>query len=304
MTLRRIPFAPGDTEAVVAFCVANGSLFDGALIRRLVLELASAPQGVFVLADDAGPVLVASLIDRGENAADTAMLEILGVSGIGPAVPREAFAELVIAPAVAFARAGVRSAIHIPLVKDCARIEGAAEVLRTAGFAPRYDYLTMRRPATAAPPPPPSPLPAGWRWETVDAARVDAARVDVVHAALHEAFRDSPSFMLSPLPLFRRAVASGVSTWRALLDGEEVAGLVQLAAARCHELRTVARRPAWRGRGLGPRLVAEGLRLLHEHGARDVELSVEAPNERAWDLYRRFGFEIEARSPVFALTLR
>ena len=276
---------------MVAFCVANGP-FDGALIRRLVLELASDPQGVFVLADDAGPVLVASLIDRGENGADAAMLEVIGVSGIGPAVPREAFAELVIAPAVAFARAGVRSAIHLPLVKDWARVEGAAEVLRAAGFAPQYDYLTMRRPATAAPPPPPAPLPAGWRWETVDATRADAAGVDAAHAALHEAFRDSPSFMLSPLPLFRRAVASGASLFRALLDGEELAGLVQVAtAARDHELRTVARRPAWRGRGLGPRLVAEGLRLLHEHAARDVELSVEAPNERAWTLYRRFGFE-------------
>ncbi len=302
MTLRRIPFAPGDADALVAFCVANGSLLDGVVVRRVLLELTSAPQGVFVLADGAGPVLVASLIDRGENAADTAMLEVLG---IGPAVPREAFAELVIAPAVAFARAGVRRAIHLLLHQGCARIDGAAEVLRAAGFALQYDYLTMRRPATAPPPPPPAPLPDGWRWETVDAARGDAAGVDAVHAALLEAFRDSPSFMLSPLPLLRRAVASGASLWRALLDGEELAGLVQVAAAtRDHEVRTVARRPAWRGRGLGPRLVAEGLRLLHDHGARDVELSVEAPNERAWDLYGRFGFEIAARSPVFVLTLR
>ena len=297
MTVRRIPFMAGDAEALVAFCVANGSPFDGAVVRRLMVDLTSGPEGVFVLADDAGPVLVASLFDRGENAADAAMLEILG---IGAAVPRAAFAELVIAPAVAFARAGVRRAIHLLLHQDCARIAGAEEVLRTAGFAPGYDYLTMRRPATAAPPPPPAPLPDGWRWETVGAAHVDAA-----HAALHEAFRDSPSFSLSPLPLFRQLVASGTSLFRALLDGEELAGLVQVAAAaRDHELRTVARRPAWRGRGLGPRLVAEALRLLREHGPRDVELSVEAPNERAWALYQRFGFEIETRSPVFTLTLR
>jgi len=301
MAVRRVGFTAGDAEALVAFCVANGSPFDGTVVRRLMVDLTSGPEGVFVLADDAGPVLVASLFDRGENAADAAMLEILGVSGIGAAVPREAFAELVIAPAVAFARAGVRRAIQLLLHPACGRIAGAEEVLRTAGFAPGYDYLTMRRPATAAPPPPPAPLPDGWRWETVGAAHVDTA-----HAALLEAFRDSPSFSLSPLPLFRQLVASGTSLFRALLDGEELAGLIQVAApaARDHELRTVARRPAWRGRGLGPRLVAEALRLLREQGPRDVELSVEAPNERAWALYHRFGFEIETRSPVFTLTLR
>ena len=70
------------------------------------------------------------------------------------------------------------------------------------------------------------------------------------------------------------------------------------------ELRIVGRLPAYRGRGLGPRLVAEGLRLLAEAGAGDVDLQVEADNERALDLYRRFGFEVVARTPVFALALR
>jgi ribosomal protein S18 acetylase RimI-like enzyme len=297
MPFRRVPFAAADADGLVAFCVANGSPFDGAIARRLMLELTTGPEGVFVLAGDAGPALVAALFDRGENAAGAAMLEILGV---GQAVPGEAFRELVIEPAIAFARAGVRRAVHVPLPHACARIDGAEAILRDAGFAPAYDSLTMRRPATAPPPPPAGPLPDGWRWEALAGARVDAA-----HAALHEAFRDSPSFTLSPLPLFRPSVASGASRWRALLDGEELAGLVQVSAPPAsHELRTVARRPAWRGRGLGPRLVAEGLRLLRDDGARDVELSVDAPNERAWALYHRFGFEIAARAPVFALALR
>jgi ribosomal protein S18 acetylase RimI-like enzyme len=49
--------------------------------------------------------------------------------------------------------------------------------------------------------------------------------------------------------------------------------------------------------------VAEGLQLLREGGAVDVDLSVEAKNERALDLYRRFGFEVTTRAAVFALTL-
>ncbi len=295
---RRISFEPGDLDALIAFCVASGSPFDAAVIRRLIVDLTSDPAGVFVVADDAGPVLVASLFDRGENGADAAMLEILG---IGAAVSREAFAELVVTPAIAFGRAGVRRAVHLPLQHaGCARIEGAEGVLRAAGFAPTYDFFTMRRPATAPLPGAAEVLPPGWRWQALE-----GGLVDVAHAALTEIFRDSASFTLSPLPLFRRAVASGASTFRALVDGDEIAGLVQVAAHETlHELRTIGRRPAYRGRGLGARLVTEGLRLLGEHGARAVELTVEAPNERALALYRRFAFDVVDRTPVFAMTLR
>ena len=43
-------------------------------------------------------------------------------------------------------------------------------------------------------------------------------------------------------------------------------------------------------RGLGTRLLGAGLRHLREIGATDVDLYVEADNERALSLYRRYGF--------------
>jgi ribosomal protein S18 acetylase RimI-like enzyme len=70
------------------------------------------------------------------------------------------------------------------------------------------------------------------------------------------------------------------------------------------KIRIVGRAPAYRGRGIGPRLIAEGLRLLRAGGAGDVDLDVETENERALELYRRFGFEVVTRTPAFALTLR
>ena len=104
-------------------------------------------------------------------------------------------------------------------------------------------------------------------------------------------------------------MASGAVRWHVLLDGDRLAGLVQIALHGAGdgsrgEVRTVGRVPTYRGRGLGPRLVAEGLRLLRADGAGDIDLAVEADNERALDLYRRFGFEVCRRTPVFALTLR
>ena len=93
--------------------------------------------------------------------------------------------------------------------------------------------------------------------------------------------------------------------WRVLLDGGRIAGLVRAVPHGARgELRIVGRVPAYRGRGLGPRLVAEGLRLLAEAGAGDVDLRWRPTMNARLDLYRRFGFEVVARTPVFALALR
>jgi ribosomal protein S18 acetylase RimI-like enzyme len=90
-----------------------------------------------------------------------------------------------------------------------------------------------------------------------------------------------------------------------LLDGDRIAGLLQIVAhGRSGELRVLGRAPAYRGAGLGPRLVAEGLRLLRAAGVGDVSLMVEALNEDALALYRRFDFLVVERVPTFALALR
>jgi ribosomal protein S18 acetylase RimI-like enzyme len=47
-----------------------------------------------------------------------------------------------------------------------------------------------------------------------------------------------------------------------------------------------------RGTGLAERLVAAGLRWLHEHGVQRIEATVAAPNGRAISFYRRLGFAI------------
>jgi ribosomal protein S18 acetylase RimI-like enzyme len=296
-----MPFAPGDVDAVVAFCVAHGGLYDAALTRLLVLELTSDPAGVIVIGDDDGPALVATVVDRARNGADAASLETLGVRAPIAAAP---FARLVIEPAVAFARAGERRALHVALPPALMPATGAEQALRDVGFAHAYDTFAMRRAGSAPAPASPEPLPAGWSWAALDGSRVDEA-----HAALVEIFRDAPSTNLRPLEDFREAVVSGTSRWYVLLDGDRLAGLAQIAlhgagGAIRGEVRTIGRVPTYRGRGLGPHLVAEGLRLLRADGAGDVDLMVEADNERALDLYRRFAFELVARTPVFALALR
>jgi ribosomal protein S18 acetylase RimI-like enzyme len=294
--LRRLSFRPDAADDVVAFCVPNGSRYDAGLVRRLLLQMTSDPSGVFVLADDEGPALVATVIDRTQNGPNAANLEILGARGPMPAAT---FSRLVLEPAVAFARAGVRTALHVDLHACLSRVQGAEPALREAGFAHLHDSFSMRRPADAAPPDPPPPLPAGWRWDPLDAPRVEAA-----HAALMETFRHSAGTNLAPLPEFRQWVASRATLWRVLLDGESVAGLVQVAPHGIRgEVRTLGRLPRYRGQGLGQRLLAEAVRLLGESGAWELELEVEARNEQALVLYRRFGFAVAARTATLALKL-
>jgi ribosomal protein S18 acetylase RimI-like enzyme len=297
-SFRRQAFAAGDADALAAFCVAQGGPYDAGLVKQLLRELTSDPAGVVVLHDADGLALVATVIDRVRNGADAASLETLGVR---VPVPAGIFTRLVLEPAVAFARSGERRALHVPLQPSRLPTTDAQRVLRAAGFERAYDTFEMRRPASAPPPPAPDPLPAGWRWTQLDGARVDEA-----HAALVAMFRDAPATNIIPVEDFRTAVASAAARWRALLDGDRIAGLVRaIPHGDTGEVRILGRLPAYRGRGLGPRLLAEGLRVLDEANViGDVELSVEAANEQALDLYHRFGFKILTRTPVFALPLR
>jgi ribosomal protein S18 acetylase RimI-like enzyme len=295
LRVRLAPFSPASVDAVVAFCVANGP-YDAPLLRRLMLGLTSAPAGVLVVEDRGGPVLVAAVVDRTTNGAGAANLELLGVRG---PVASEVFARCVVEPALAFARGGERRALQVPLGAIAAEIVGAEAVLRAAGFAHAYDSVSMARAADAPEPPAPLPLAAGWSWETLDAARAPQA-----HDALVEIFRDAASTSVPPLVEFRQSLVTGGLVWRVLLDGQRIAGLVQVVSRGDRgDLRVVGRTPAYRGVGIGPRLISEALRVLRAAGARGVSLEVEARNEDALALYRRFGFEVATRAPTFARPL-
>jgi mycothiol synthase len=55
-------------------------------------------------------------------------------------------------------------------------------------------------------------------------------------------------------------------------------------------VNTIGVLPAWRGRGLGRELLRWSVGYLRGRGARLIELTVEAANDRATQLYRRHGF--------------
>ncbi len=293
----RVPFSPANADEVVAFSVANGSPHDRALIRRLMCRLTSDLEGVLVWRDALGLAVAATVVDRVSNGADAATLEILGARG---SLGGELLAELVVDPGVAFARRGPRRALHIPLHPWLVEAAAAQPNLEARGFALAYTCFTMRRLSDAVLPDV-SELGLGFRW-----AMLDEGRIEEAHRATAAMFAGAPSASLSPLDDFRRVVTSGPDVWRVLLDGQRIAGMVRVIRLPGNggKLGLLGRVPAYRGRGIGPQLVAEGLRVLTELGAREVTLDVEAENDCALDLYQRFGFEVVVRTPVWELALR
>jgi mycothiol synthase len=59
--------------------------------------------------------------------------------------------------------------------------------------------------------------------------------------------------------------------------------------------------PEWRGRGLGRQLLRWGVTHLRDRGVDEIELSVEARNVRALELYRSEGFEPAVEWPHWVL---
>ena len=70
---------------------------------------------------------------------------------------------------------------------------------------------------------------------------------------------------------------------------------------RVGEVSLIGVLPAWRGRGLGRELLRWSVTDLRDRGAGTVELSVEARNERATNLYRNHGFEPTIEWPHWVL---
>jgi mycothiol synthase len=70
---------------------------------------------------------------------------------------------------------------------------------------------------------------------------------------------------------------------------------------RLGEVRLIGVRPAWRGKGLGRELLRWAVTELRGREVERIELSVEAANDRATDLYRRHGFRPDIEWPHWIL---
>lgn len=86
----------------------------------------------------------------------------------------------------------------------------------------------------------------------------------------------------------RHYVAACVSTNN---GPEEVVGYAGITLGPDADVMTIGVLPAWRGRGVGARLLADLLATADATGSERIFLEVRASNDAAQGLYRRYGFE-------------
>ena len=95
----------------------------------------------------------------------------------------------------------------------------------------------------------------------------------------------------------------GRPTLELLVLDDEREGVIGYAVLWCildqGELANVAVTPRLRGKGLGTYLLARVLDVGRERGIQTMFLEVRASNERALDLYRRFGFSDVGRRKAY-----
>ncbi|MBI4543833.1 MAG: ribosomal protein S18-alanine N-acetyltransferase [Gemmatimonadetes bacterium] len=83
------------------------------------------------------------------------------------------------------------------------------------------------------------------------------------------------------------------------VDGELVGHAVLWAVTDQGELGNIAVAPAWRGQGIGTRLLVAALASARGRGVHELYLEVRASNARAQQLYERHGFHAVGRRPNY-----
>jgi ribosomal protein S18 acetylase RimI-like enzyme len=156
----------------------------------------------------------------------------------------------------------------------------------------------MERPAEA---PPPAPLPDGLRW--VSASTADA---EAMHAMYASAFAGVPGWYGAGVDAMRTMIAEAPIPPQLVLADDRLVACARVGLAPGGEdglIHSIARDPAFRGRGLGVTLLVEAMRALHAAGARRFKLDVAAVNRRAIELYLRHGFVITSEEPTYLKSL-
>jgi mycothiol synthase len=132
-------------------------------------------------------------------------------------------------------------------------------------------------------------------------------------ALINRVFDDHPSPLSWPLDYISEVHArpdfdaSGVLLVALAADPEQLIGCCRTLelpgdeGRRRGEIGIVGLLPEWRGHGLGRQLLRWGVGYLRSIGLTEIELSVEARNQRALELYRQEGFVAGVEWPHFVL---
>lgn len=275
----RRPFTLDRVEALLGFCAAHPAhSTPPALRERFLTTLTTGTDGVVELVDGAGTAALAATLDAVQSAARCAVFEIMALR---PDVSLVAVGEALLEPAERFVGAGEQRGLEVHLPP---KWQPFAPRLEARGYGRAYTMYEMAA-APRRPIEPPLPGPQ-WRW-----SRATVADAGPYHAVVNAAMGPVPGAYLSPFEDFRETLTRGAPD-DLLWCGDRLAGFA------CHrrgddgvgEVNLIGRHPDFRGRGLGPILLARAMNRLVDAEAQVIHLDVSATNAAAVELYRGVGF--------------
>lgn len=276
-----------DIEALVQFSTEHPwkPQYPAPLVRRFLTELISGPEMIFDLKDAHGRVAAAVLLDKVNNLANDACLEILGF---------RAGAEIRVTIRQIFEWAKTvmpksRAGIQVSCAEDS---ELSEALLQSHGLAHYYDTYEMISDLRN--------VPKLDRIEIVEATRADAERVFEV---LCKSFANSPDTSISEWEVwnreFLRSPQSKFFLWKERQDILGFANLIADRSTKESEVRTIGVLPGEQGKGIGRQLLHHCLTGSIDLGLQRCHLTVAVTNENALGLYLRSGFKTVTKNRCF-----
>ncbi|MCA9563404.1 MAG: GNAT family N-acetyltransferase [Myxococcales bacterium] len=265
--------------------------FPRALIHKLLERISTSPMCTIELVDDDETVAVAVIVDAISNASGLAILDIIAMD---PAIQKSEALRLILSEAESSLRRiktkpGLEAPIRQPLA-EC------SDVLAQQGFSFAFSNYEMET-TPHAPLPEVVPAPRGFTWEVANEQHARS-----YYEAVSAAMLPVPGGTVGSFEEIRGVLGTDSNRY-VLMDQGTVAGFLTLRVEperRFGYVQLLGRHPSYRGRGLGPVLLTEGMAKLRAQGADYFALDVTATNESALSLYKRFGFEVVAESPTYA----
>lgn len=267
-----------DIEAIIEFSQRYPwkPQYPASLVRRFLTELISTRELVFDLHDELGRISTAVLLDKVNNPANDACLEILGMRP-------DANAELMMKEFINKALKNAplnRSGFQVGL-PESSPLNG--KFLKELGLQSYYETYEMSVELT--------------KTSYEKSSEIRSAVIEdcnQVYEALCKSFAHNRDTSIPEAstwkPNFLKSSQSYFFVW---VNGNSILGFANLIQDESEtlEVRTIGVLPSARGLGLGYKLLNHCLQKARELGAKSCHLSVAVANEKALGIYLRSGFK-------------
>ena len=290
MIERRTVRSITDTE-MMAF-IADHRLPQLYMEPEFLLGLASSPARVIDLWQEGKRTFVGVVIDTCENATNAA--EFVALACLQETIGLALFE---CALKTAEAEAAQTSYANLEIGAE-GSLRSFEPLLQDHGFTEAYTMVRMwRADAVHAAP----PLDAVWRWHDLTRETVLPAR-----HLLMAAFAGIPGMNFRQENFEDEQIWKTAPPVRLLFHGDDLAGYVSVLPEPDGSgmVNIIARHPRYRGQNTGAILMDEALKLLAASAVSPVRLNVMAQNDRALELYRKFGFATDYAVAIYSLGLR